>query len=109
MVIFVSLILDLVTFIQVKKSYIKQTLSIASLVVDSLIFACFIWGIIYIRRHKLCKDVKLYDAALVLLLLVFIRVLHVLLLILYILFVLPCYYLPENCCCRKMLMKNLVD
>ena len=104
----VSLILDLFTFIQVKKNYIKESLSIASIVVDSLVFACFIWGIIYIVRHKVCPDVKLYDAGLILILLVCVRVIHILLLILYIILVLPCYYMPDNWICKKMLLLQTV-
>ena len=108
-VILVSLTLDFFTFIQVKKNYIKQSLSLASVAVDSLIFGCFIWGIVYITRHKLCNDVKLVDAAYILLLLVLMRVTHILLFILYVVLVLPCYYMPDGCIFKKMLMLRSVD
>ena len=108
-VVLISLTLDFFTFIQVKKNYIKQSLSLASIAVDSLVFGCFIWGIVYIERHKICSDVGLVDAAYVLLLLVLLRVMHILLFVLYVFLVLPCYYMPDGCIFKKMLMLRSVD
>ena len=79
-----------------------------------MIFGCFIWGIVYVTRHKICQDVKLVDSAYILLLLVMLRVTHILLFILFVLLVLPCYYMPDGCFFKKMLMlrpvnKEIVD
>lgn len=108
-VILISLTLDFFTFIQVKKNYIKQSLSLASIAVDTLVFGCFIWGIVYISRHKFCDDVRLIDAAYFLLFFVLLRVTHILLFILYVFLVLPCYYMPDGCIFKKMLMLRSVD
>ena len=79
-----------------------------------MIFGCFIWGIVYVTRHKICQDVKLVDSAYILLLLVMLRVTHILLFILFVFLVLPCYYMPDGCFFKKMLMlrpvnKEIVD
>jgi len=82
---------------------------VTSIVLDSMIFGCFIWGLVYLKNHKNCGDAKLLLAAKILILLVLIRILHIFLLILYIFFVLPCYYMPDCCIFKKMLMKTTVD
>ena len=80
-----------------------------SLVVDIVIFSLWCAAVTDIASKAIKVETKLEVVAYILVSLLFIRVLHVILFLLYLVFVLPCYYMPDCCIFKQMLVFKSVS
>jgi hypothetical protein len=93
---------------QISKGYLSKWLMILNFILDWGLFAVGIWEIIFLAKYKDNCGVGLTTAEIVvgslLCVLTFVRVYYILLILLFPVFILPCYYMPDCCPCKKCVM-----
>ena len=103
-----SLCFGLCMMRQISKGYLSKWLMILNFILDWGLFAVGIWEIIFLAKYKDNCGVGLTTAEIVvgslLCVLTFVRVYYILLILLFPVFILPCYYMPDCCPCKKCVM-----
>lgn len=100
---------------QINKGYLGKWLMILNFILDWGIFAVGIWEIIFLAKYDNNCGVGLTTTEIVvgslLCVLTFVRVYYILLILLFPVFILPCYYMPDCCPCKKCVMggQDLTD
>lgn len=104
--VFFSFVVDWLMWRQIKKDYVGRNLAFTSIILDLLIFGVGIWEVfVAAHLHQNCENMTFWTKLGVSTLVVFtfMRVYYILLIILYPIFVMPCYYMPDCCICKKWL------
>lgn len=99
----ISLVLDILMYRQIQRYYIDKYLWFMNLVIDFAIFSVAIWLVIEVAKFEV-TPIDLYEGfAIVIAAMTFLRVYYIILMILFPVCILPCYYMPDCCPCKRLL------
>jgi hypothetical protein len=107
--IFCSFCVDFFSLRQIKNGYTGRYLAGASIILDICIFAVGIWEIVVVAQvDEECDFVGFWgiSTGIVLVVLTFARVYYIVWMLLFPICVLPCYYMPSCCPCRRFFTED---